>query len=299
MAQYEQSEMILTPRQIRKKYSQRKIFKATVYHLFVSFFGFVMLYPALWMLASSFKSNYDIFQNAHSLIPREWMFENYVSGWRGFGGVSFAVFFKNSFIISIFSTIGAVISSAMVAYGFARIRFAFSNFWFLCMMMTMLLPGDVTIIPQYVLFQHLGWIPTFKPIIIPAFFGAAFFIFLIMQFIRTIPAELDEAAKIDGCSKYGIFVRIILPLIVPALTTAAIFSFYWRWDDFFAPLLYLNKPGLYPVSLALKLFLDSESYSAWGAMFAMSCLSLVPVVVIFFIFQRYIVEGISTSGIKG
>ncbi|MHA7965875.1 carbohydrate ABC transporter permease [Paenibacillus sp. CAU 1782] len=273
--------------------------RGLVYHLSVGLLAFAMLYPVLWMFASSFKSNQDIFQNSHILIPQVWQFENYTSGWAGFGGITFATFFKNSFIIAIVSTIGAVASSAMVAYAFARIPFRFKGFWFGCMMMTMMLPGDVTIIPQYVMFNSLDWISTFKPIIVPAFFGAPFFIFLIIQFIRTIPSEMDEAAKIDGCSKFGIFYRIIVPLIIPAMTTAAIFSFYWRWDDFLGPLLYLNKPAMYPVSLALKLFLDSQSYSEWGSMFAMSCLSLVPVLLIFFLFQRYIVEGISTSGLKG
>lgn len=283
----------------RRAARNRKRAKALIYHLFVSLLGFAMLYPVLWLFASSFKPNTEIFLHSHSLIPQEWRFDNYVLGWKGFGGITFSTFFKNSFIIVTISTIGAVISSALVAYSFTRIRFKGRNFWFTCMMLTMMLPGDVTIIPQYVMFAKLGWLSTFKPIIVPAFFGAPFFIFLIMQFIRSIPAELDEAAKIDGCSKYSIFFRIIMPLIVPALTTAAIFSFYWRWDDFLGPLLYLNKPHLYPVSLALKLFIDSETYTEWGPMFAMSVLSLVPVLIVFFVFQRYIVEGISTSGLKG
>jgi multiple sugar transport system permease protein len=166
-------------------------------------------------------------------------------------------------------------------------------------MMTLMLPHDVTVIPQYVMFAKLGWLSSFKPIIIPSYFGMPFFIFLIMQFIRTIPPEMDEAAKMDGCSKYSIFFRIIVPLIVPALVTATIFSFYWRWDDFINPLLYLNKPSLYPVSLALKLFLDGDSLNNWGGMFAMATMSLLPIVVVFFIFQKFIVEGISTSGLKG
>ncbi len=190
-------------------------------------------------------------------------------------------------------------SSALVAYAFARIPFFGRGLWFGCMMLTLMLPRDVTIIPQYIMFSELGWLQSFKPLIVPQFLGIPFFIFLIMQFIRTVPADLDEAAKIDGCSKYGIFFKVILPLIVPAMMTSAIFSFYWTWEDFIHPLLYLNQPELYPVSLALKLFLDGESLNNWGGMFAMSTLSLVPVFVIFFTFQKYIVEGISTSGLKG
>ncbi|WNQ14278.1 carbohydrate ABC transporter permease [Paenibacillus aurantius] len=258
-----------------------------------------MIYPILWLLTSSLKPNDEIFTQAYSLIPSRLAWENYASGWRGFAGNSFSTFFRNSFFIVTVSTVGAVVSSALVAYAFARIPFKGKGFWFSCMMMTMMLPHDVTIIPQYVMFSKMGWLSSFKPVIVPQFFAVPFFIFLIMQFIRTVPAELDEAAKMDGCSKYGIFFRVIVPLIVPALITATIFSFYWRWDDFINPLLYLNKPELYPVSLALKLFLDGESLNNWGGMFAMASLSLIPIFIVFFVFQRYIVEGISTSGLKG
>lgn len=167
------------------------------------------------------------------------------------------------------------------------------------MMLSMMLPHDIVMVPQYIIFSKLGWLNSFTPIVLPHYFGFPFFIFLIIQFIRSIPAELDEAAVIDGCSKYGIFFRIILPLVVPALATTAIFSFYWRWEELIGPLLYLNDPNKYPVSMALKMFLDAETVSNWGAMFAMSVVSLLPVLVTFFMFQKYIVEGISTSGLKG
>lgn len=270
-----------------------------VYHVLIVLMSFLMLYPILWLAASSLKPNDEIFRTAYSLIPSRVEWSNYASGWKGFAGTTFATFFGNSFTIAIVSTLGAVISSALVAYGFARTSFFGKGFWFVCMMGTLMLPHDVVIIPQYVMFSKFNWISTFKPIIVPQFFAVPFFIFLIMQFIRTIPREMDEAAKIDGCSKYGIFLRIVMPLIVPALITSAIFSFYWRWDDFINPLIYLNKPKMYPVSLALKLFLDGESLNNWGGMFAMATLSLMPVVIVFFIFQKYIVEGISTSGLKG
>ncbi|MDF2922200.1 MAG: carbohydrate transporter permease [Paenibacillaceae bacterium] len=270
-----------------------------IYHTLVSILGILMLYPIFWLIASSLKPNGEIFANAASLIPSSLEFDNYVTGWRGFAGNSFSIFFKNSLFIASISTIGAVASSALVAYGFARIPFKGKAIWFTCLMGVMMLPSDVVIIPQYIMYSKLGWLSSFKPIIVPHYFGTPFFVFLIMQFIRTIPAELDEAAKIDGCTKYSIFFKIILPLTVPSLITATIFSFYWRWDDFLTPLLYLNRPENYPVSLALKLFLDAESVSNWGGMFAMATLSLVPICIIFFIFQKYIVEGISTSGLKG
>lgn len=277
---------------------KRRLLGNLLFHIFSILFGFVMIYPLLWLLASSFKGPTDIFKNQLSLIPKEWVFDNYVTGMRGFGGTSFAVFFKNSFFIVILSTIGQVGSSALVAYGFARIKFRFKKVLFACVIITMMLPVQIMAIPQYIMFHALGWINTYYPLIVPSFFGYSFFIFLIYQFIQGITRDLDEAAYIDGCSKYSIFYRIILPLIVPALVTSAIFAFYWKWDDFFGALLYLQSIRKYPVSIALKMFADPAAVSNWGAMYAMSVLSLVPVIILFFSFQKYLVEGISTTGMK-
>lgn len=261
--------------------------------------GFVMVYPLLWMVMSSFKANNEIFNNAKSLIPEQFHFENYTNGWRGFAKISFTTFFGNSFFIAVVGTIGSVFSSAFIAFGFARLHFKGRNIWFICMLVTMMLPFQVIMIPQYIIFNKLGWVGTFLPLVIPPFFGGAFFIFLIIQFIYGIPRELDEAAKIDGCSYYDIFFRVVLPLIVPALVTCAIFSFMWKWDDFMGALLYLNKPSMYPVTLALKMFADPTSITDWGAMFAMATLSIIPIFMIFVFFQKYLVEGISTDGLKG
>lgn len=273
--------------------------RKAVYHLVVAGLAFLMIYPVLWLVMSSFKPSPLIFVTAHSLIPNPWIWDNYVEGWKGIGGRPFYEFIRNSAVLVVLSTIGAVLSSAVVAFGFARLSFFGRSFWFTIMMLTMMLPHDVVMVPQYVLFAELGWLNSFKPIVVPQYFGVPFFIFLIMQFIRTIPTELDEAATIDGCGKFRLFARVIAPLITPAMASAAIFSFYWRWEDLIGPVLYLNKPALYTVSIALKLFLDAESVSNWGAMFAMSVVSLVPVLVVFFAFQRYIVEGISMTGLKG
>jgi multiple sugar transport system permease protein len=259
----------------------------------------IMLYPLIWLLASSLKESSQVFKQAQSLYPSGWHFENYSNGWKGFGGITFTTFFYNTFFVVIISTIGSVISSTLIAYGFARIRFAWKNIWFVCMLLTMMLPFEVIMIPQYIMFNWFGWINTYLPLILPTFLGIPFFVFLIMQFIRTIPIEMDEAATIDGCNRFEIFYRITVPLIVPAMMTCAIFSFYWRWDDFMGPLLYLSSPTKYTLALALKMFSDPEAVTNWGALFAMSALSLLPVTVIFFAFQRYIVEGISTSGLKG
>ncbi|MFD1954764.1 carbohydrate ABC transporter permease [Paenibacillus thailandensis] len=272
--------------------------KWPIYHLFVGLLAIVMIYPVLWLFISSFKKSNTIFTTSTSLIPDPWVWENYKLGWSGLSDISFGTFIYNSLEIVIISTIGAVLSSAFVAFGFARLKFFGRGFWFSIMMVTLMLPHDVVLVPQYILFSDLGWIGSIKPIVVPQFLGTPFFIFLMVQFIRSIPRELDEAATIDGVGKFGLFFRIIVPLIIPSLATAAIFSFYWRWEDLMGPLLYLNKPSSYTVSLGLKMFLDSEGLSNWGAMFAMSVVSLIPVLLVFFLFQKYIVEGISTSGLK-
>lgn len=282
-----------------ESYTMKKKILTACYHIFVFLFAFMMIYPLLWMVMSSFKDTNEIFRTAEKLFPSSFKVSNYINGWKGFGGYSFATFFKNSFFIAFIGTIGAVMSSGAIAFGFARCSFKMKNFWFGCMLLSMMLPFQIIMIPQYVLFNKLGWVGTFIPMILPQFFGQGFFIFLIIQFIKGIPTDLDEAAEIDGCSIYRIFWSIILPLVKPALVTSAIFSFMWKWDDFLAALLYLNKPSTYPVSLALKLFSDPSSQSDWGAMFAMATLSLVPIFTIFLTMQKYLVEGIASTGIKG
>jgi multiple sugar transport system permease protein len=257
-----------------------------------------MIYPLLWMVSNSFKLQLEIF-NSSSLLPNDFTIENYFRGWRFNNSTTFATFFGNSFFYTITATIGAVLSSSLVAFGFSRIKFWGNSFWYACMFLTMMLPYQVVMVPQFVIFYRLGWVNTFLPLIVPQYGGQAFFIFLMAQFIRGIPRELDESAMIDGCNKFVIYIRIIFPLIKPALITATIFSFYWRWDDFMGPLLYLNQPRSFTVSLALRMFADPQTYTDWGSIFAMGTLSLIPVILIFLFFQKYIVQGLVTSGLKG
>ena len=278
----------------------RKRMGGIVYHVIVCGLGLIMIYPLVWMIMSSFKESNTIFITAGQLIPKKFVFANYVTGWRGFAKTGFAVFLRNSMFIAVVATLGTVFSSAFVAYGLARCRFFGRKFLFVAMLLSMMLPAQVLMIPQYLWYQKLGWVGSYRPLIVPYYFAIqGFFIYLMINFIDGIPRELDEAAKIDGCSYYGIFARIILPLITPALITASIFSFMWRWDDFLSALLYINESAKYPVSLALKLFCDPGSSSDYGAMFAMATLSILPAVIIFISLQKYLVEGISTSGLKG
>ncbi|TVQ22770.1 MAG: carbohydrate ABC transporter permease [Spirochaetaceae bacterium] len=280
---------------------RRDLRGSIVFHSFVILFGFLMLYPLLWLAGSSFKPSGEIFTNLGAIIPSEPTLMNFVNGWRGFGGITFTTFYQNSFLYAGIGTFAAVLSSVVVAYGFARLKFPLRGFWFTCMLMTLMMPVQIQIIPQYIFFSQLGMINTFWPLLLPRFLGQAgqaFFIFMIVQFIRGIPIQLDEAAEIDGANKVTFFLRVMLPLVKPAMVTAGIFSFYWTWSDFLTPLIYLNRPRLYTVSVALRAFSDPAGATDWGAIYAMSFLSLVPVLVIFVLFQKHIVEGISTTGLK-
>ncbi|MGD9927441.1 MAG: carbohydrate ABC transporter permease [Sphaerochaeta sp.] len=270
----------------------------TIFHIVVILLGFLMLYPILWMVSNSFKTNAEIFGSS-SLIPKSLSLEHYIRGWRFNNTITFTTFFKNSFYYTILSTFGAVIASSLVAYGFARVPFRGRSFWYACMFLTMMIPYQVVMVPQFIIFHKIGWINSFKPLIIPQFAGLPFFIFLMVQFIRQIPYELDDSAKIDGCNRFMIYSRILFPLIKPAVITSTIFSFYWRWDDFLGPLLFLNKPKLFTVSLALRMFSDPQTSTDWSAIFAMGTLSLLPVLIIFLVFQKYIVQGLATTGLKG
>lgn len=278
---------------------RKRRINAVIYHVFVFLFALVMIYPVLWMIFGSFKTSNEILNSAERLLPETFSLDNYITGWKGFAGYSFSTFFKNSLFISTVATLGAVVSSSLVGFGFARCSFPFKKFWFGCVLLSMMIPFQVIMIPQYILFNQLGWVGTYLPLIVPQYCAQGFFVFLNVQFIKGIPIELDEAARIDGAGTVQIFVRIILPLIKSSIVTSAIFSFMWRWDDFLAALLYLNRPSKYPVSLALKLFSDPTSGSDWGAMFAMATLSLLPIFIIFLTMQKYLVEGIASTGIKG
>jgi ABC-type glycerol-3-phosphate transport system permease component len=259
-----------------------------------------MLYPIIWMFISSFQENDEIF-SAAALLPRRWMFENYSKGWHSVPDHTFGQFFGNSFIISFSIVAGTIISAALTAYPFARLNFRGKNILFSLIIATLLLPGQILLIPRYLLFMKFGWGDSYLPLTVPAFFaqvGGAFSIYLLIQFMRGIPKELDEAALVDGCGFFGRFFRIILPNCKPAIFTVGIFSFIWSWDDFLNQLIYVNSIGKFTVSLALRMFTDNSSVIPWGQMFAMSILSILPCAIIFATAQKYFVEGIVTTGLK-
>ena len=272
--------------------------RSTLFHVLVMGFGIAMLYPVLWLIAASLKPQTEIF-TSNGLWPSAVTFEHYRNGWFGLRNVQFGRFFLNSALVSALAVLGTIVSSSMVAFAFARIEFPLRKLFFALMLGTIMLPGHVTLIPQYIIFHSAGWVDTFLPLTVPKFLGDAFYVFLIVQFIRGIPRELDESAKIDGCSWFTLYLRIIMPLSAPALITAAIFTFIGAWDDFFGQLIYLSDIKKLTVPLGLRLFLDSSGSSNWGAVFAMSTLSLAPSLAIFFIGQKYFTQGIATTGLKG
>ncbi len=259
--------------------------------------SFVMLYPLLWMVASAFKPENVIFTDL-SIIPHSLDPKNFIEGWTALQ-TSFTRFYWNSFVIAILVVIGNLASCSLTAYAFARLQFRWKQPLFALMLGTLMLPYHVTLIPQYVLFLQLGWIDTFLPLVVPKYLAAdAFFIFLMVQFFRGIPRELDEAAQMDGCSPWRIYWKIIMPLSLPVMATAGIFSFLWTWNDFFGPLIYLNDSANYTVPLALRSFVDATGTSAWGQLFAMSVLAILPIFLVFLFFQRLIIEGVAMSGMK-
>jgi multiple sugar transport system permease protein len=275
----------------------RRRFRVAVLVLIVA----VVLYPLIWMIGTSVKSPQEIVSNIGP-VPERFTPSNFTEGWEKFD-VSFGRFFANSAMVAALTVLGNAGSCLLAAYALGRLRFRLRGLWFAIMIGTLLLPGHVLIIPQYILFRTLGWVGgqwPYLPLLVPHLLATeAFFVFLMVQFMRGIPRELDEAATIDGASPYRVFRHVILPLSRPALVTTAIFSFIWTWNDFFRQLVYLSDLRDYTVPVALTLFIDSTSESAVGPMFAMSLLSLVPVFVFFVAFQRMLVEGINTSGLKG
>lgn len=266
-------------------------------HVVLCAVGAVMMYPLAWLVSSSFKPSRIVFADL-ALWPSEWDLTNYADGWTALAH-PFSLYLMNSLVIVTLSIVGNLLSCSLAAYGFARLQFTGRRLFFVLMLGTMMLPGHVLLVPQYIVFAKLGWLNTYYPLLVPHFLATnAFYIFLMVQFMRALPMELDDAARIDGCGPLRTFWKIILPLSMPAFATTAIFTFISVWNEFFGPLLYLTDSDLYTVPLALRQFVDSEGQSQWSQMFAMSFVSLAPVIGFFIAGQKYLVRGIATTGLK-
>jgi pectin-derived oligosaccharide transport system permease protein len=271
--------------------------RSVLKHVLLIAASLVMIYPLLWLIASSFRPN-DIIFRTPGLWVADLYAENYSQGWYSLAN-PFGQYILNSAIVVIGAIAGNLFSCTLAAYAFARLKFRLRTVWFAIMLMTIMLPFHVVVVPQYIIFNQLGFVNTFVPLVLPKFLATdAFFVFLMVQFIRGIPMELDEAARLDGCGHWRIFSRVMLPLMGPAIATTAIFTFIWTWSDFFTPLIYLTNPLAYTVPVALRSFLDATAGSNWGAMFAMSVVTLIPLFLVFLFGQRFLVKGIATTGGK-
>ena len=260
-----------------------------------------MLFPLIIMFFSSFKSNTEIFGTI-KILPEKFLLDGYIDGWNGMGSGStvFGKYLLNTIILVVPLVLGTVLSSLVIAYGFSRFNFPLKRILFALMMSFLMLPAAVMIVPRYLVFAELGWIDSYLPFWIPSFFGtSSFFVYMFIQFFRGIPYDLDEAAYIDGCSSWGVLVRVLVPLCGPAIISASIFQFIWGWNDFFNQNIYISSPVNYTVSLALKMAMDASTGINWPTVLAMSVISLIPSTIVFLSLQRYFVEGIATSGLKG
>lgn len=273
--------------------------RRVVSYAFLILLGLLFVYPLLFMVSASFKSNAELMTSS-SLIPKSFSVENYIKGWIGVGEYSFGTFLLNSVVLVFPIVIFTIASSTIVGYGFARFKFKGHKLLFGAMLSTLMLPNAVLIIPKYILFRQFGWLNTYKVFYIPVIFACTpFFIFSIVQFIRGIPKSIDESAYMDGCSTFRIFTDIILPLSKPAIFSMAIFQFIWTWNDYFNPMIYINSVKKYNVMQGLRMSMDSSSGISWGPIMALSLITILPCIVVFFLAQRYFVEGIATTGLKG
>lgn len=255
----------------------------------------LFLTPLIWMLSSSLKPEYQVFESPPRLIPNPVVWQNYADA---LTYVPFGRYAINTSVITAFVIIGHVLSCTLVAYGFARLRAPGRDALFMLVLATMMLPYPVTMVPLYMLFNQLGWVNSFLPLVVPAFFGNPFFIFLLRQFFLTVPRSLEDAARLDGANMGQILWRIMLPLSMPAMATVAIFTFQFTWNDFLPPLIYLHDQRLYTVALGLNFFRSSYQVQ-WSYLMAASLVTMLPILVVFFLAQRLFIEGISLSGIKG
>ena len=273
--------------------------KKSLTYLFLILFGIVMIYPILWMFFASFKTNNEIFGSLR-LLPERFSLDSYIAGWKGSGRVGYDKFFANTFKLVLPVVAFTLVSCSIVAYGFARFRFPGRRPLFMLLIATLMLPNAVIIIPRYTLFNTFGWLNTYLPFYMPALFACyPFFIFMLVQFFRGVPRELDESAYIDGCGTFRVFYSILLPLMKPSLFSAGLFQFMWTWNDYFNSLIFINSVEKYPSALGLRMSLDLEASVAWGNVLAMAMVSVLPLILLFFVAQKYFVEGLATTGLKG
>lgn len=278
--------------------ARRRLIEKAISYIILIVIAVIMLYPLVWLLFASFKNNDEVFKSR--LFAETWTLAGYKNGWKGSGQYTYTTFFINTFKMVIPMVVLTVFSSSLVAFGFARFKFIGKKFFFVIMIACMMLPHAVMIIPRYIMYKNMSWLDSYLPFIVPCFFACnSFFIFMFIQFFRGIPKELDESAYIDGCSSLGVYFRIVMPLAKPTIFSAMIFQFMWAWNDFLSPLLYINSVNKYPLSLALRMSMDVNMAVSWNNILAMAIVSILPLVILFFTAQKYFVEGVAATGLKG
>lgn len=278
----------------RLTHRQRNLRNSTLTHLVLLVGVVLMFVPLVWTLSTSLKSPGEVYQFPPTWIPQEILWSNYV---KAVTAIPFFLYLWNTVVITALSVIGKVISITLVAFSFARLRWWGRNFMFVVMLATMMLPPHITLIPQFIMFKWWGWINTFLPLVVPAFFGGPYLTFLVRQYLLAIPRELDDAARIDGCSDFGLYWRIIMPLSKPAILIVVIFVFNGTWNEFLLPLIYLQSSDLFTLALGLRMF-QGEASTSWNLLMAASLLSMLPVILLFFATQRYFIQGVVFTGVK-
>jgi multiple sugar transport system permease protein len=289
-----QREPAAHPTGLQSRRNQARLSKSIAY-VVCTFVAVAYIFPLYWMVVTALKTDAEVFLTPPTFVPRDPQWGNFIASTQY---IPFWLYMYNTLVICVLRIIGTVVSCALIAYGFARVRWPGRNLVFLIYLSTIMLPGQVTMIPLYIVYRQFGWIGTFWPIVLPAFFGNVLYVFLLRQFLMTIPNELSDAARIDGANELGIFWRIMVPLLKPALATVALFTFVISYTDFLGPLIYLTEQNQWTISLGLKMFQNMYGLQ-WQLMMAASAITMIPMVILFFFTQRTFIEGITLTGIKG
>ena len=278
---------------------RREKINAFIRYVVLGVVGLMMLYPLLWMFTAALKPNHEIFTSM-SLIPKEWSLEGFINGWKTGTEFTFGHYIINTFLYVVPKVFFTVVSSTIVAYGFARFDIPWKKLWFGTLIASILLPQTVLLIPQYLMFREMGLLDSYLPLYLPlAFATQGFFVFMLVQFLRGVPTDMEEAAMIDGCNSLQVLWHVVVPVIRPAILSVGVFHFMWSVNDFLGPLIYVSSVEKFPIALALKMSIDVTEGARWNEILAMASIAIIPSIVVFFMSQKYFVEGVSNSGIKG
>ena len=278
---------------------QRNMLNTFFRYFILIIIGVCMIYPMIWMIGASFRDNNAEIFSSIGFIPKNPTVQGYIDGWNG-TNYSYGHYMINTYLFVIPKVIGTIVSATITAYAFTRFHFKGKGLWYGVMLATLFLPQVVLNVPQFLLFTKIGWVDSYLPLVAPSFFACdTYFVFMMIQFMRSVPKELEEAAEIDGCNSFQRLLLIIVPMVQPAIVSSALFQFMWSSNDFMGPLIYINSTRKFPASLGLRLFMDTETGFQWNKVLALSIVTILPSLIVFFLAQDQFVEGISAGGVKG